>query len=64
MPLLVPDFTPWDIVTKNSGPGARAPESVRIITVAAKLIRSINTGKWGANNNVLCALFGRFVYLC
>ena len=42
IPLFAPDFAPWDMVTKNSGPGARAPEIVKMITVAAKLRGSMS----------------------
>jgi hypothetical protein len=41
MPLFVPVLAPWVIVTKNSGPGARAPETDRMITVAAKVSGSM-----------------------
>jgi len=40
-------------VTKNSGPGARAPEAVRPMTVMAKFRGSMNVGNCGVNNDFL-----------
>ena len=40
-PLLAPVFVPCVIVTKNSGPGARAPDVLSRMTVAAKLSMSM-----------------------
>jgi len=63
MPLLLPVLMPWVIVTKNNGPGARAPEVVRIMTVTARLSGSMNLGALGGYNEFLvCSLlFGVFV---
>jgi hypothetical protein len=60
-PLLVPDLMPWVIVTKNNGPGARAPEALRMITVATKLSRSMSVFFGMLIMNVLYVLF---VVLC
>ena len=51
------------IVTKNNGPGAKAPEVVRIMTVTARLSGSMNLGTWGVYNEFLVCflLFGVFV---
>ena len=49
-PLLAPDLEPWETVTRNRGPGARAPEAVRRITVATKLSVSIGLENWDADN--------------
>ena len=63
MPLFVPDRAPWVIVTKNSGPGARAPEAVRMMTVAAKFSGSMSVEVGLLIMNVL-GVFGCLVYLC
>ena len=40
-PLLAPNFTPWETVAKNRGPGAKAPEAVMRITVETNCSTSI-----------------------
>ena len=49
-PLLAPDLAPWEMVTKNKGPGAKAPEAVKRITVATKFSGSIRLENWDADN--------------
>jgi hypothetical protein len=49
-PLLAPDLVPWEIVAKNKGPGARAPEAVIRITVATKFGAFINYRDRNADN--------------
>jgi len=36
-PVFAPVFAPWEIVAKNIGPGARAPEAVIRMTVIIKV---------------------------
>ncbi len=49
-PLLAPVLAPWEMVTKNKGPGAKAPEAVIRTTVATKFSGSIRLENLDADN--------------